>query len=281
MIIKYNIKTPKKIMIKEYLENLLPAALLTSINKQNIKFIVNDQLVYNYYLLDNGDVLQVIIPADIENENIIPINKEFKILYEDSYLLIIDKVPNLACIPTKKHFESSLANYVAAYYRKKGIASGIHFVNRLDYATSGIVVLAKNSYITTLMKDANLEKKYLLVTEKLVLEDGSIECGIEKDENSVIKRRVVNDYINSKTTFKVLKNVENHSLIEALLITGKTHQLRVHFSHFYSPILGDKIYGNSCDDNLKLHSYYFAFTHPVSKKRITITSYPDWYDDFC
>lgn len=281
MIVKYIVETTEKIMIKEYLENLLPSALLTSINKQNIKYIVNDQLVHNYYLLDNNDELQVIIPADTLNENIIPINKEFKILYEDSYLLIIDKIANLACIPTKKHYESSLANYVAAYYRKKGIASGIHFVNRLDYATSGIVVLAKNSYVTTLMKDASLEKKYLLVTEDLVLNDGIIECGIEKDENSVIKRKVSNDFINSKTIFRVLKNTKNHSLIEALLVTGKTHQLRVHFSHFYSPILGDKIYGNSYDNDLKLHSYYFAFTHPVTKKRITISSYPKWYDDFC
>lgn len=281
MIIKYNVETKENIMIKEYLERLLPASLLTNINKQNVKYIVNDQLVHNYYLLSNNDFLQVVIPADIENDNIIPINKEFKIVYEDSYLLIIDKVANLACIPTKKHFESSLANYVAAYYRKKGIASGIHFVNRLDYATSGIVVLAKNSYITTLMKDASLEKKYLLITENIVKNDGIIECGIEKDETSVIKRKVTNEYINSKTIFKVIKNIGNHSLIEALLVTGKTHQLRVHFSHFYSPILGDKIYGNSDENDLKLHSYYFAFDHPVTKKRITITSYPHWYDDFC
>ena len=131
------------------------------------------------------------------------------------------------------------------------------------------------------MKDAALEKKYLLVTDGLVTEDGTLECGIEKDETSVIKRKVTNKFINSKTIFKVLKNKENHSLIEALLMTGKTHQLRVHFSHFYSPIKGDKIYGNSTEDNLLLHSYFFAFDHRVTKKRITITSYPLWYDDFC
>lgn len=282
MIVKYNVvlDTCEEVMIKEYLEKRLPASLLTSINKQTIRYLVNDQAVYNYYKLKNNDLLEVIIPIDEENNNITPINQEFKILYEDSYLLIIDKIANLACIPTKKHFDNSLANFVASYYRKKGIASGIHFVNRLDYATSGIVVLAKDTYTTTLMKDAIIEKKYLLIVNGILQEDGVVECGIKKDPTSVIKRMVTREFVNSKTSYKIIKSQDNTTLVEAKLLTGKTHQLRVHFSSLGYPIVGDKLYGDSLSNELKLHSYIFSFNHPITKKEITIKSYPVWYDDY-
>ncbi|MBQ8292863.1 MAG: RluA family pseudouridine synthase [Bacilli bacterium] len=279
MIKRYNIKLEdnQQVMIKEYLSDKLPSALLTFINKQSIRYFVNDQAVYNYYLLKNEDILEVIIPIDLENDNITPINQDFKILYEDSYLLIIDKVSNLACIPTKKHFDSSLANFVMAYYKKKGIASGIHFVNRLDYATSGIIVLSKDTYTTTLMKDARLLKKYLLIVDGIVEKDGVISSGIKKDPNSAIKRIITDDMTNSKTIYKVLKSKDFTTLIEATLVTGKTHQLRLHFSSFLYPIIGDKLYGKDTGVDLKLHSYYFEFIHPITNKKITITSYPDWY----
>ncbi len=276
MIVRYNVEIQEEMMIKDYLEGKLPAALLTLISKQKIRFLVNNQAVYNYYKLKNNDLLEVIIPVDEENENIKPINKEFKILYEDSYLLIIDKEPNLACLPTKKHFNNSLANHVSGYYRRTGKACGIHFVNRLDYATAGIVVLAKDTYTTTLMKDAILEKKYLLEVEGIITVDGVIETGIKKDPDSAIKRMVTYDFINSKTIYKVLKNNDSTTLIEATLITGKTHQLRLHFSNLGYPIVGDKLYGKESENNLNLHSYIFSFIHPITKKEITITSYPYW-----
>ncbi len=276
MIVRYNVEIQEEMMIKDYLEGKLPAALLTLIGKQKIRFLVNNQAVYNYYKLKNNDLLEVIIPVDEENENIKPINKEFKILYEDSYLLIIDKEPNLACLPTKKHFNNSLANHVSGYYRRTGKASGIHFVNRLDFATAGIVVLAKDTYTTTLMKEAILEKKYLLEVKGILNEDGVIETGIKKDPDSAIKRMVTYDFINSKTIYKVLKKHDTTTLIEATLITGKTHQLRLHFSNLGYPIVGDKLYGNGSENNLKLHSYIFSFIHPITKKEITITSYPHW-----
>jgi 23S rRNA pseudouridine1911/1915/1917 synthase len=279
MIVRYNVEIQEEMMIKDYLEGKLPAALLTLISKQKIRFLVNNQAVYNYYKLKNNDLLEVIIPVDEENENIKPINKEFKILYEDSYLLIIDKEPNLACLPTKKHFNNSLANHVSGYYRRTGKACGIHFVNRLDFATAGIVVLAKDTYTTTLMKDAILEKKYLLEVEGIITVDGVIETGIKKDPDSAIKRMVTYDFINSKTIYKVLKNNDSTTLIEATLITGKTHQLRLHFSDLGYPIVGDKLYGKESENNLKLHSYIFSFIHPITKKEITITSYPKWYQD--
>ncbi len=282
MIKKYHITLPENgyIMIKDYLSDKLPASLLTFINKQSIRYLVNDQAVYNYYLLKNQDILEVIIPVDKENHNITPINKDFKILYEDSYLLIVDKIANLACIPTKNHFDNSLANYVMGYYKRQGIASGIHFINRLDFATSGIVVLSKDTYTTTLMKDAKLEKKYLLIVEGDLKEDGEITLGIKKDPHSVIKRMVTDEYINSKTIYNVLQRKITQTLVEATLVTGKTHQLRVHFSNLKHPIVGDKLYGKSQENDLKLHSYLFSFIHPITKEKITITSYPHWYQDF-
>ncbi len=282
MIVRYKVilEEHSQVMIKDYLENKLPSALLTFINQQKVRYLVNDMAVFNYYLLKNNDLLEVIIPVDPDNKNITPILKPFKILYEDSYLLIIDKDPCVACLPTKTHFNNSLANFVMGYYKKEGIASGVHFVNRLDYPTTGIVVLAKDTYTTTLMNANILEKRYLLVIDGILDEDGVIECGIEKDPNSVIKRRITFDYVNSKTIYHILQKKDNHTLVEAILETGKTHQLRVHFSSLGHPILGDKLYGTSDENALKLHSYLFSFIHPITKEKITITSYPSWYANY-
>ena len=77
----------------------------------------------------------------------------------------------------------------------------------------------------------------------------------------------------------LLKNGEKQALIKAILHTGKTHQLRLHFKSINHPILGDKLYGNSIENDLRLHSHILEFIHPITKERITITSYPNWKDD--
>ncbi len=280
MIIKFIIEEDH-ILLKDYLaKKHIYANLLKDIKQGNGQYIVNDQTVENWYELKKNDCLEIVLPTSFPGKNIKPIYHPFEIIYEDSYLLIINKENNLATIPTRMHFDASLANYVMSYYKQKGILSNIHFVGRLDYATSGLIILAKNPYILSLMKDAQITKKYLLeVSGFLPQKQGEITGGIEKDPISIIKRRMTNAFTNSKTTYQVYKEKENTTIVEATLHTGKTHQLRLHFSSIGFSILGDELYGKKEDDGiLHLHSYLTTFVHPVTKKTLSFTTYPKWME---
>lgn len=279
MIVRFKIEE-EGYRIKRYLiKQGIPDHVFKEIRSGNGQYLVNDQIVDNHFLLRPGDLLEVVMPASDQGENIVSTLGDFEIVYEDSYLLIINKEPNIATIPTKEHFTNSLANYVMSYYKRNGILANIHFISRLDAPTSGLIMLAKTSYMTTLLQNTVITKKYLLETSNLVAPlDGIIELGIEKDPNSVIKRYTTTDFINSKTVYKTLYQENNHSFIEALLCTGKTHQLRLHFLSKNAPIVGDMLYGKeTLDGILHLHSYYLEFVHPITKEKLSFTTYPSWY----
>ena len=280
MIFRYNIT--ETISVKDFLiKEKIPSNVISSLKGTNGQILVNDQTVTSIYEMHNGDLLELVFPSSSQGENITSVMGDFKILYEDSYLLIIDKENNIATIPTRKHYDHSLANYVMSYYKRKGIMANIHFINRLDAPTSGIIMLAKNSYMLTLMQKTNIEKYYLLEVEGCFNSDsGVIETGIVKDPNSIIKRMVTNEFINSKTIYKLIKKSNSSSVVEALLVTGKTHQLRLHFSNMGYPILGDALYCESRytnDDILHLHSYKVSFIHPITKQKIELITYPTWF----
>ena len=281
MIVRFKIEE-EGYRIKRYLiKKGIPDHVFKEIRSGNGQYLVNDQIVDNHFLLKPGDLLEVVMPASDQGENIVSTLGDFEIVYEDSYLLIINKEPNIATIPTKEHFTNSLANYVMSYYKRNGILANIHFVSRLDAPTSGLIMLAKTSYMTTLLQNTVITKKYLLETSNLVTPlEGIIELGIEKDPNSVIKRYTTTDFINSKTVYKTLYQEDNHSIIEALLCTGKTHQLRLHFLSKNAPIVGDMLYGEETPDGiLHLHSYYLEFVHPITKEKLKFTTYPSWYEN--
>lgn len=279
MIVRFKIEE-SGYRIKRYLiKQGIPDHVFKEIRSGNGQYLVNDQIVDNHFLLKPGDLLEVVMPASDQGENIVSTLGDFEIIYEDSYLLIINKEPNIATIPTKEHFTNSLANYVMSYYKRNGILANIHFVSRLDAPTSGLIMLAKTSYMTTLLQNTVITKKYLLETTSIVEPlEGIIELGIEKDPTSVIKRYTTTEFINSKTVYKTLYQENNHSFIEALLCTGKTHQLRLHFLSKNAPIVGDMLYGEETPDGiLHLHSYYLEFIHPVTKEKLSFTTYPTWY----
>ncbi len=280
MIFRYNID--EEITVNDYLKKVnIPSNVLSSLKSSNGQILVNDQTVSIIYMMKKGDLLEIVFPSSNQGENITSVKGDFKIVYEDSYLLIIDKANNLACIPTRKHYNHSLANYVMSYYKRMGIVANIHFVSRLDAPTSGLIILAKNSYMLTLMKNTMLNKYYLLeVHGSIKPDEGIIETGIEKDPESIIKRRITNAYINSKTIYKTISKTDSNSIIEALLVTGKTHQLRLHFSNLGYPIVGDLLYDETNNDEssiLHLHSYEVEFIHPITKEKMKFTSYPNWY----
>lgn len=279
MIKRYFIN--EEIVLRDFLNKTdLSKNLITTITGGNGNYIVNDMYVDKSYKLKPGDKLEIVIPVSKIGPNIKSIYHDFEIIYEDSYLLIINKEPNLSVIPTTKHFTNSLANYVASYYKRKGIISNIHFVNRLDAKTSGLIILAKNMYINEVMKKTNIIKKYLLEVEGIMEKDYDIiETGIERENEDTIKRTVNFENINSKTEYQVLKRNSDTTYVLARLHTGKTHQLRVHFNYLNHPIVGDDLYSETAKKDLHLHSYYLEFVHPVTKELIILKTYPKWIND--
>lgn len=269
----------KEMPIKDFLlEKGFTENIAKELKNGNGQILVNDQSVENWYQIKPNDLVEIVLPTSNQGENIISTKHNFEILYEDSYILIINKENNLASIPTRNHYANSLSNYVMSYYKRKGIRANIHCIGRLDYATSGIIMFAKNPYIADVIKKQQIDKKYILEVQGLIpVDKGIITNGIKKDPTSIIKRIVTDEFINSKTSFEVLDRTNDTTLVMATLHTGKTHQLRLHFASLGFPIIGDELYGKPTTDQiLHLHSAHLEFTHPVTGEIVSINSRPKW-----
>ncbi len=251
---------------------LLSDRLITKLKKAN-KIYLNDLPTYTKKSVTVGDTVSVLIDFEEDNSNIVASNIPLNIIYEDDYLLVINKSANIAVHPSILHFDNSLSNGVKFYFDKLGLKKKIRIVNRLDRNTSGIVVFAKNEYIQEClikqMKNKELKKEYLAIA-KGILESKSdtLNFPIARKEGSIIERTVNSDGDSAITHYDVVKEFNNLSLVHIVLETGRTHQIRVHFSYIGHPILGDTLYGSPSEliNRQALHSYKLTFIHPVTKK---------------
>ncbi len=255
---------------------LLSDRLITKLKKAN-KIYLNDLPTYTKKSVTVGDKVSVLIDFEEDNSNIVASNIPLDIIYEDDYLLVINKPANIAIHPSILHFDNSLSNGVKFYFDKLGLKKKIRIVNRLDRNTSGIVVFAKNEYIQEClikqMKTKELKKEYLAIA-KGILESKSdtLNFPIARKEGSIIERTVNSDGDSAITHYDVVKEFNNLSLVHIVLETGRTHQIRVHFSYIGHPIFGDTLYGSPSEliNRQALHSYKLTFIHPVTKKVLSL-----------
>lgn len=240
------------------------------------KFYLNNIEVRNYVEIKKGDLLRIEYHEEINDD--IPISTSpIEIVYEDNFLLIVNKPLNLSVHPSIKHYEDNLLSRLKNYFLITNINSNPHIVNRLDYATSGLLVVAKNGFIHHQMTETSIDRKYLAKVHGLLKEkEGIIDYPIERDPTSTIKRMVRDDGLKSITKYQVLKELDNLSILKITLVTGRTHQIRVHLSYLGHPIVGDVLYGHEGKD-LYLHSYYLKFIHPITKQLIEWEKYPLWF----
>ena len=170
---------------------------------------------------------------------------ELNILYEDEYLLAVDKPAGMLIHPSRSRNTGTLANFVAGYYQKTGQKSAFHPLTRLDRDTFGIVLLAKNAHVHTLLQETNVQQTYHALTFGWIEEDsGTIDAPIARRELPSLLRYVSPDGKHSVTEFAVLARKENICKLALRPVTGRTHQLRVHCAHVGHPILGDPQYGS-------------------------------------
>ena len=205
-----------------------------------------------------------------------------KILYEDAYLLAVDKPAGMLIHPSRSRNEGTLANYVAGYYRKTGQQSAFHPLTRLDRDTFGIVLLAKNAHVHTLLQQTRVQKTYHALTFGWMEADsGTMDAPIARRELPSLLRYVSPDGKPSITEFAVLERGENICKLALRPITGRTHQLRVHCAHMGHPILGDPQYGNAesiaFSDKLGLPYQMLCakkleFRHPITGEMLILES---------
>lgn len=255
---------------------LLSDRLITKLKKAN-KIYLNNLPTYTKKSVNLGDIISVSIDFEEDNSNIVASNIPLNIIYEDDYLLVLNKPANIAVHPSILHFDNSLSNGVKFYFDKLGLKKKIRIMNRLDKNTSGIVVFAKNEYIQEClirqMKTNNLKKEYLAIIEGILdSKTGTLSFPIARKEGSIIERCVNSDGDSAITHYDVVKEFNNLSLVHIILETGRTHQIRVHFSHIGHPILGDTLYGHHSEliNRQALHSYKITFMHPITKKIIIL-----------
>ena len=199
------------------------------------------------------------------------------IVYEDEYLLIINKKSGMVVHPAPGHYHETLVNALL-FYLNQGCSTNLRpgIVHRLDKDTSGVMVVAKDEKVHELLSDMiknkQVERKYLALVDGVIFHDsGTIDVPIGRDVNN--RQKMMATDVNSKsavTHFKVVKRYSENTLIECLLDTGRTHQIRVHMSYIGYPITNDPLYNkkNATDFGQMLHSKSIKFTHPITQQEI-------------
>ena len=239
------------------------------------KILVNNKKVNSSYLVKEND--EITINDDLDYEiNIEPENIPLDIVYEDDDLLIINKPSGMVVHPAPGHYTNTLVN--ALLYRfnltsGEKIRPGI--VHRLDKDTSGLMLVAKNEEahekLSKMIASKEVERHYLAIVEGVINhETGTIDAPIGRDPNDRQKMKVTD--INSKeavTHFKVLERFKNTTLIECILETGRTHQIRVHLAYIKHPVLNDPTYGKAKTEfGQMLHSKSIRLKHPRTGKEL-------------
>ena len=193
-----------------------------------------------------GQVVSFELPPEhdsVEPQPEIPV----RVVYEDAFAVVLEKPPHLAVHPTLNYPRDTLANGYAAWAVQRGMSPVFRPVNRIDKDTSGLVRAAKNTYAAPLLAQ-NVEKLYYAVVEgELPLGPGVIDAPIGRHGDSIIGRCVTPEGKPSRTEYTIIKAEKGLSLAACVPVTGRTHQIRVHFAFIGHPLAGDDLYGGHRD----------------------------------
>lgn len=275
MKITWTIKQSDSLLLKDFLKSkAISRTLLKELKQISGAIKVNEQPEKVTKELEVGDVVQVTLPSEPAHPCLVPKAEPLSILYEDEYLIAINKPAYLVTLPSPSYPDNSLANYLLHYYQSQDYENQvIHALTRLDKDTSGVIIFAKSGYIHHRLEQTALTKTYLAFVEgELGQKEGLLDYPINRSEDSIITRTVHPDGKPAQTAYKVVEEKNDYSIVEAQLLTGRTHQIRVHFSHIGHPLLGDDLYGGHLNiiERQALHCYRVTLTHPITEKELTL-----------
>ncbi|WP_059173038.1 RluA family pseudouridine synthase [Bacillus sp. FJAT-27445] len=265
-------------MMREFLkEKEISSTALTDIKFKGGSILANGREVTVRYLLSEGDVATVSFPVEEPSPGVRGENIPLEIVYEDEYILVINKPPAMNTIPSREHPFGSLANGLVGYYETIGLAATSHIVTRLDRDTSGLVLVAKHRHVHHLLskqqKAGGVRREYEAFAEGEFLErSGKIEQPIGRKADSIIEREVRSDGQYACTHYLVTGIHEGRfTRVRLRLETGRTHQIRVHLAFIGHPLLGDDLYGGSITQITRqaLHCREISFYHPMRDSQLT------------
>lgn len=242
---------------------------------------VNNEVVKNNYKVKENDIICVLGDLEVKEE-ILPENIDVDIIYEDDDVMVINKPSGMVVHPATGNISGTLVN--ALLYLRRPLSNingelrpGI--IHRLDKDTSGLMIIAKNNeshkFLSKEIKERRVKRNYIaLVRGVIAHETGTIDAPIGRDPKDRKKMCVIEN--NSKeaiTYFRVIEKYNEATLVECMLETGRTHQIRVHFKYIKHPIINDPVYNKkkNTDFGQMLHSKTLSFIHPTTKKELSFT----------
>lgn len=259
----------------------LSHAQVVRLKKDERGIMLNGERVTVIARVSDGDVLELATEDSEEdiNPDIMPVRIPLDILYEDEHIICVDKPSGMPTHPSHGHHDDTLANALCYYYKQQGRPFVFRAVNRLDSETSGVVLIAKDrtsaQKLGAALQRGEFVKKYLAVVKgSLENKEGCIETYIRRKEDSIIFREnaetgIASEY--ARTCYRVEGEEDGNTLVEVTPITGRTHQIRLHFCHIGHPILGDSLYAES-GERLMLHAESLEFPHPETGKRLKVSA---------
>lgn len=226
--------------------------------------------------LHKSDLLEILFFTNIDF-GVKPAYYELSILYEDDHLLVVNKPAKMDTHPNSLDQTNTLANAVAFHLQENGEYRGVKHIHRLDHDTTGAVLFAKHPFIGALL-DRMLEKReikrtYLAIVQGVIpASKGTIKQPIGRDRHHATRRRVSPSGQEAITHYEVLRTdlQKKLTIVKCQLATGRTHQIRVHFSHLGHPLAGDHLYGGKpIFPRQALHAVKLEFIHPFTEEKVT------------
>ena len=259
---------------KRYLKQVhgLSMRLITRLKNTPDGILMDGKLLRAVDFVKAGAVITVNLP-DEQSEYIEPIEGKLDILYEDSFILAVNKPPFMPVHPVKQHQTDTLANIVVYYAQKRGESYVFRAHNRLDRDTSGIVLIAKDKFTINILKNG-VKKTYTALVHGKIENGGTIAKPIGLLDDSKMVRHVLSEGTPAITHYAPIAFNEQATLLKLQLETGKTHQIRCHMSSMGHPLAGDDLYGGKREfiNRQALHCGTVEFTHPVTSEIITVTA---------
>ncbi len=274
---KYTIKkNENNLTLKTWMQSFYLA-------KNKINYLIDQKLVmvngkscYNrdYILTENDEIL--VDTTNYDRIDYPPYRYNLQIIYEDEYLLVVNKPKGVIIYPENKELEKTMANFVAYYYMKTNQNYAVRHIHRLDTDTTGCLIYAKDifthSKLSYFFENNKTKKEYFAIVYGIIEKEGVInqKIGRNRHENKMMISPSGSDAL---TYYYPEKHFDNKTVVKVLLRTGRTHQIRVHLAAIKHPLLGDSLYGAKDEyERVMLHCYHLGLVHPISGLWIDFTA---------
>ena len=248
------------------------AALIKKLKFLPDGILVNGEKKNTDYMLSAGETVEINTTDEDMDSTVIVQSGPLDIVYQDDCCMVVNKPYDVPCHPSFNHPTDTIANYFMGYWQKKGQAKICRVINRLDKNTSGLVLIALDPHSAEKLK-GKVDKTYTAIAQGRFEKDyGIIDRPIARQQESIITRCVREDGQRAVTEYFVRKCDDNFTLADIKLHTGRTHQIRVHFSYIGHPLAGDDLYGGSIEhiNRHALHCSRLTFPSPETGKTVDI-----------